>query len=76
MTDDQSEVHDSANVFPWEIFPYEITPTPELDPVKEPPVDMNPKHDRGLCAVCQTHNCWNCWNNPHNQISKTITATI
>lgn len=39
---------------------YEITHTPKLDPVKEPPVDMNPKHDRGLCAVCQTHNCHNC----------------
>ena len=53
-----------------------ITPTPKAGPVKEPSAGMNPPHDRGLCAICQTHNCWNCWNNPNNQLEKTITATI
>ena len=54
---------------------YEIT-TPKVGPAKEPPVGTNPTHDRGLCAICQSHNCHNCWNNPNNQIAKTITATI
>lgn len=56
---------------------YEITHTPKVCPVNEPPVDMNPKHDRGLCAICQTHNCWNCWNNPNNQAKiPVVTAAI
>lgn len=56
---------------------YEITHTPKVGPVNKPPVDMIPKHDRGLCAVCQTHNCHNCWNNPHNQMKiPVVTAAI
>ena len=53
-----------------------ITTTPKVGPVKEPSAGMNPSHDRGLCAICQTHNCWSCWNNPNNQLKQTITATI
>lgn len=30
---------------------YELTHTPKVGPVKEPSDGMNPKHDRGLCAV-------------------------
>lgn len=56
---------------------YEITHTPKVGPVKEPSDGMNSKHDRGLCAICQMHNCWNCWNNPHNLAKiPVVTAAI
>ncbi len=57
--------------------PCENTRTPKVGPVKESNVGMMPKHDRGLCAICQFHNCHNCWNNPHNLAKiPVVTAAI
>ena len=53
-------------------------PLPIPDELLNKPAEIdgtNPLHDRGLCAICQSHNCWNCWNNPNNQFKPTITAT-